>query len=136
MRKLKLLVLLGMGLMVAAVVQAQDQPNPYYDPNYGQQDPGYNPNYGPNPGYDPNYDQSYNQTYVDPGYAEPAYVGPPPVCQWGYYNYYPYACAPYGYYGPDWFADGVFIGVGPWGRGWGGWGHGWRGYYGGRGWGG
>jgi hypothetical protein len=41
-------------------------------------------------------------------------VGPPPVCPYGYYDFAPYACAPYGYYGPDWFANGVFIGVGPW----------------------
>lgn len=66
----------------------------------------------------------------------PGYYGAP-VCEWGYYAYYPYACAPYGYYGPDWFYGGVFIGAGPWyhrgwygGRGWGG--RGW----GGRGWGG
>jgi hypothetical protein len=51
----------------------------------------------------------------------PAYVGPPPACVYGYYNYYPYACAPYGYYGPEWFASGVFIGAGPW----------FHGYYGG-----
>jgi len=38
----------------------------------------------------------------------------PPVCTYGYYGYYPYACAPYGYYGPDWFVGGVFIGAGPW----------------------
>src|ERR1700732_841641 len=68
-------------------------------------------------------------------------IGGPPVCSYGYYGYYPYACAPYGYYGPDWFAGGVFIGAGPWygwGRpwGWGGWGGGWRGGWGGRGWGG
>ena len=44
----------------------------------------------------------------------PAYVGPPPVCAYGYYPNPPYACAPYGYYGPDYFADGVFIGAGPW----------------------
>ncbi len=37
-----------------------------------------------------------------------------PACAYGYYNYYPYACAPYGYYGPDWFYGGAFIGVGPW----------------------
>lgn len=43
-----------------------------------------------------------------------AYVGPPPVCSYGYYNYYPYACAPYGYYGPEWFSGGVFICAGPW----------------------
>src|ERR1700721_310652 len=38
----------------------------------------------------------------------------PPACDYGYYGYYPYACAPYGYYGPDWFAGGLFIGAGPW----------------------
>jgi len=38
----------------------------------------------------------------------------PPVCTWGYYPYYPYACVPYGYYGPNWFVGGVFIGAGPW----------------------
>jgi hypothetical protein len=58
----------------------------------------------------------------------PGYVGPAPVCPYGYYDYYPYACAPYGYYGPEWFSGGVFIGVGPWGHGW------WHGrYYGGHG---
>ena len=63
----------------------------------------------------------------------PGYVAGPPVCPYGYYPYYPYACAPYGYYGPDWFVSGVFIGAGPW-YGWG-WGHGWHhGWYGGRGW--
>ncbi|MGO8817603.1 MAG: hypothetical protein ACLQVG_23400 [Terriglobia bacterium] len=44
----------------------------------------------------------------------PAYVEAPPVCTYGYYSYYPYACAPYGYYGPSWFSGGVFIGAGPW----------------------
>jgi hypothetical protein len=50
-------------------------------------------------------------------------VGPvvagPPVCAYGYYPDYPYSCAPYGYYGPSWFAGGVFIGAGPWYHGWG-----------------
>src|SRR6266849_2908959 len=55
----------------------------------------------------------------------PAYVGPAPVCAYGYYDYYPYACTPYGYYGPDWFVNGVFIGAGPWYHGW--YGRGWRG---------
>ena len=32
----------------------------------------------------------------------------------------PYSCAPYGYYGPDWFTGGVFIGAGPWYHGHGG----------------
>src|ERR1700741_729614 len=61
------------------------------------------------------------------GFGGPAYYGPAPVCTYGYYDYYPYACAPYGYYGPDWFIGGVFIGAGPWFRG-GFYGH--RGYYG------
>lgn len=57
----------------------------------------------------------------------PAFVGPEPVCPYGYYDYYPYTCAPYGYYGPEWFSGGVFIGVGPWGHGF----H--RGFYAGHG---
>src|SRR5499425_2665459 len=65
----------------------------------------------------------------------PGYVAGPPVCAYGYYNYYPYACAPYGYYGSEWFVNGVFIGIGPWYH----WGHpAWfwnRGWYGRPGWG-
>src|SRR5713101_7951657 len=60
----------------------------------------------------------------------PAYVGRAPVCAYGYYDYYPYACAPYGYYGPDWFADGLFIGAGPWFHGYYGRGFYGRGFYG------
>ena len=61
---------------------------------------------------------------VGPGYGDYGYGYPAPVCSWGYYNYYPYACAPYGYYGASWFAGGLFIGAGPW-YGWhGGWGAG------------
>ena len=41
-------------------------------------------------------------------------VGPPPVCPYGYYEVPPYNCAPDGYYGPEWFSGGVFIGAGPW----------------------
>jgi hypothetical protein len=41
-------------------------------------------------------------------------IGVEPVCPYGYFNYPPYACAPYGYYGPEWFNGGVFIGSGPW----------------------
>jgi hypothetical protein len=41
-------------------------------------------------------------------------LGGPPVCPYGYFDYAPYNCAPYGYYGPDWFDGGVFIGAGPW----------------------
>lgn len=41
-------------------------------------------------------------------------IGVAPVCPYGYFDYAPYYCAPYGYYGPDWFIGGVFIGAGPW----------------------
>lgn len=41
-------------------------------------------------------------------------VGVAPDCPYGYYDVAPYNCAPAGYYGPEWFNDGVFIGVGPW----------------------
>jgi hypothetical protein len=41
-------------------------------------------------------------------------VGVAPVCPYGYYDVAPYNCAPYGYYGPEWFSGGVFIGTGPW----------------------
>jgi len=41
-------------------------------------------------------------------------IGPPPVCRYGYYEEPPYNCAPDGYYGPEWFSGGVFIGAGPW----------------------
>ena len=41
-------------------------------------------------------------------------VGGPPLCPYGYYEVPPYACAPDGYYGPEWFNGGVFIGAGPW----------------------
>src|ERR1700679_1837533 len=50
-------------------------------------------------------------------------IGIAPVCPYGYYDYAPYNCSPYGYYGPDWFAGGVFLGAGPWF-------HGPRGFYG------
>ena len=41
-------------------------------------------------------------------------IGEPPVCPYGYYETPPYNCAPDGYYGPEWFSGGVFIGAGPW----------------------
>jgi hypothetical protein len=50
-------------------------------------------------------------------------LGPAPVCPYGYFDYPPYDCAPYGYYGPDWFVGGLFLGAGPWF-------HGPRGFYG------
>src|SRR6202142_965263 len=49
--------------------------------------------------------------------------GPPPVCGYGYYEYPPYACAPGGFYGPGYFYNGIFLGVGPWSN-WG-YSHGW-----------
>jgi hypothetical protein len=41
-------------------------------------------------------------------------IGAAPDCPYGYYDGTPYGCAPYGYYGPEWFTGGVFIGAGPW----------------------
>ncbi len=41
-------------------------------------------------------------------------IGPEPVCPYGYFEYPPYNCAPYGYYGPEWFVNGIFLGTGPW----------------------
>jgi hypothetical protein len=41
-------------------------------------------------------------------------IGAEPACPYGYYDYAPYTCAPYGYYSPEWFLGGVFIGAGPW----------------------
>ena len=41
-------------------------------------------------------------------------IGVAPVCPYGYFDYAPYDCAPYGYYGPDWFVGGIFLGAGPW----------------------
>jgi hypothetical protein len=41
-------------------------------------------------------------------------VGVAPDCPYGYYDYAPYNCVPDGYYGPEWFNAGSFIGVGPW----------------------
>jgi hypothetical protein len=41
-------------------------------------------------------------------------IGAAPQCPYGYYEAAPYGCAPYGYYGPEWFTGGVFIGAGPW----------------------
>ncbi len=62
---------------------------------------------------------AYSQAEVRVGIGVGGYVAGPPVCPYGYYPDYPYACAPYGYYGPTWFANGIFIGAGPWYHGWG-----------------
>jgi len=76
---------------------------------------------------------AYSQAQVGVGIGVrvgPGYVAGPPACAYGYYDNYPYACAPYGFYGPNYFVDGLFVGVGPWYH----WGHpGWfwnRGAYG------
>ena len=54
-------------------------------------------------------------SFVRPAHSQVSVsIGVAPVCPYGYFDYAPYNCAPYGYYGPDWFVDGVFIGVGPW----------------------
>jgi hypothetical protein len=41
-------------------------------------------------------------------------IGAEPACPYGYYDYAPYSCSPSGYYGPQYFSGGAFIGVGPW----------------------
>jgi hypothetical protein len=54
---------------------------------------------------------------VAPAHAQIAVginLGPAPICPYGYFDYEPYDCAPYGYYGPDWFVGGLFLGAGPW----------------------
>jgi len=38
-------------------------------------------------------------------------IGPAPVCPYGYFDYAPYDCAPYGYYGPDWAAAAEMCGL-------------------------
>lgn len=56
-------------------------------------------------------------TLITPQFAQAQIsveIGAPPVCPYGYYDVPPYSCAPYGYYGPEWFVGGVFIGAGPW----------------------
>jgi hypothetical protein len=51
----------------------------------------------------------------------------PPICTYGYYDYSTYGCAPMGFYGPGYFYNGIFLGVGPWAN-WG-YGHGWGGHH-------
>ena len=36
-------------------------------------------------------------------------IGTAPECPYGYYDVAPYNCAPYGYYGPEWFTGGVLL---------------------------
>lgn len=49
--------------------------------------------------------------------AQTCDVAEAPDCPYGYYDGTPYDCAPYAYYGPEWFKDGAFIGAGPWFKG-------------------
>lgn len=75
----------------------------------------------------------YSQAQVSIGVQiGPSYgvYNPPPVCEFGYYPDYPFGCAPYGYWGPEWFVDGEFIGAGPWYRFYYVHPDYWRGYYG------
>jgi hypothetical protein len=65
------------------------------------------------------YAQAEVRVGVGIGVGVGGYVSGPPVCAYGYYPDYPYGCAPYGYYGQSWFANGIFIGAGPWYHGWG-----------------
>jgi hypothetical protein len=152
MKSIKVLAVLGVLTLAASYAHAQGQGyDPRYNSGYENQqsaNPEYsNPDYS-NPNYsnqnaNQNYNQNYsNQDYDNPGYAAPDYAGsqyvepsygPPPACAYGYYQYYPYACAPAGYYGPTWFSGGVFIGAGPWIHGYGRPGYRGRGYYGGAG---
>src|SRR5882724_331830 len=48
------------------------------------------------------------QVFVGGGVG-PVYAYQGDVCDYGYYGYAPYACAPYGYYEPEYFVGGVFI---------------------------
>jgi hypothetical protein len=50
-------------------------------------------------------------TYVAPAQVSVGVgIAAAPICPYGYSDYPPYDCAPYGYYGPDWLLGGVFIG--------------------------
>jgi hypothetical protein len=64
------------------------------------------------------YSQAEVRVGIGIGFG-PGYIAGPPVCAYGYYPDYPYGCAPYGYYGPTWFVNGIFIGAGPWYHGFG-----------------
>jgi hypothetical protein len=59
------------------------------------------------------YSQAEVRFRVGIGFG-PGYVSGPPACAYGYYSSYPYSCAPYGFYGPSSFVNGIFIGAGPW----------------------
>lgn len=54
---------------------------------------------------------AHSQVHVGIGFGVPI---APMGCPYGYFDFYPYTCAPLGYYGSDWFVGGMFIGAGPW----------------------
>lgn len=56
---------------------------------------------------------AYSHAQISFGIGIGAPVYAPPACSYGYYNYYPYTCAPYGFYGPQWFQGGAFIRLAP-----------------------
>jgi hypothetical protein len=123
MRNLRYLLIVGVcafGLLTLATPSAKAQVRIGVGIGVGPVYGGYY-RYGYDPYYDPDYD---DQDYDEPTYAP---YGSPPDCLYGYYPYYPYACATYAYWGPEYFYDGVFVGVGPW-FGWG-FGPGFRGYF-------
>ena len=62
-----------------------------YDRSYDNSNYSYNDRSYDNSDYDEYENQDYGYSYA------------PPSCPYGYYSYYPYACAPYGYYGSDYF---------------------------------
>jgi hypothetical protein len=99
-------VVFGLGLLAVGIPSANAQVRVGVGIGVGPVYSG--PVYADYDAYDP---------YYDPYYV--AY-GAPPSCVYGYFPYAPYACAPYGYWAPQYFYDGVFVGAGPWfGWGWG-----------------
>src|SRR5256885_9405420 len=94
MRYLKYIALLGI-LAFVAVASASAQVRVAVGPYYG----------GP-------YNKGYSAYYDDHGY------GSPPEFAYGYYEYFPYARAPFRFLGPGFFVDGAVVGGGPW-WGWG-----------------
>src|ERR1700744_400810 len=114
MRYLRYLALCGALLVPAALAHAQNYDQGYApDQNYqnqGYQDQGYQ---------QAPPQQNYNYEAPPANYAPEYAAAPEPGCPYGYYPSYPYSCAPYGYWAPNYFVGGVCIGAGPWFRGWG-----------------
>ena len=64
----------------------------------------------------------HSQVVVELGHPQ-VNMAPQPNCPYGYYGSAPYECAGEGYYGSEYFYNGIFLGVGPWSN-WG-YNHGW-----------